>query len=571
LSGLRFGAITIGKIGYVMTCLAASVLLVVSGYAHRVLGQTNLIGQGVTIKNSPSVGAMNILVMGLESRTDYEGQCLSSQLLTAMHAGKTASCLDKTVGSQDTNTLILVHIFDGGQKAVGFSIPRDSLVQFPQTYLGYSEGKIDAAYNWAYTQYINTNFGKESHHDLYLHANQAGQQATLDTVQAVTGQHIDHFVEVNLAGFYYLAQAFNGIEVCIKPAGAQGGFKAGANLTDFDPLVYPHTDNSGFNAYHDGYNAKKGGKQYLHLSAPQALAYVRSRDTLPGVDVGRTYRQQATLDYVIWKLKHDGVLNDFGTLNSLLDTASHYLITDGGWNLPDFATNMRALTGSHMSFTTLPGAAVNGVSIPGYPNPQDIYKVDVPTIQRDVKAAFAGQAVPASKGSKKKGPAALPPKAVTVDVYNGNPLAGGLAGRDSAALVALGYKAGAVKNSADQTQPVQPGNQVFYGKGAAVNATEIAAQFGTTAKPLATLPADHVEVLIGSTVTTVPPGLVPSSSPSASTQSVSARVFGSLATVLNASTPSPSATSTAGAGAGGLGGGALTVAPNAPYGVPCVW
>ena len=109
---------------------------------------------------------------------------------------------------------------------------------------------------------------------------------------AVTGVHIDHFVEENLVGFYYLAQAFGGMEVCIEPAPAQGGFPAGANLTDIDTLVYPPTDNSGFNAYDDGYIRKKGGAQYLHLAADQALAFVRARDTIPGIDIGRTKRQQ---------------------------------------------------------------------------------------------------------------------------------------------------------------------------------------------------------------------------------------------------------------------------------------
>jgi anionic cell wall polymer biosynthesis LytR-Cps2A-Psr (LCP) family protein len=563
LFGLRSGAITLGKVGYVATCLLASVLLVVSGYAHKVVAAITSTGQGVMIKNSPNVGAMNILVMGLESRTDYQGQCLPSALLTAMHAGNSTSCANQTVGSQDTNTLILIHIFDGGQKAVGFSIPRDSLVQFPQTYLGQSEGKIDAAYAWAYDQYINEHNGTESHGDLYLHANQAGQLATIDTVQAVTGVTINHFVEVNLAGFYYLAQAFSGIEVCIKPAPPQGGFKAGANLTDYDPQT--NTDNSGFSAYYNGYNRKKGGAQYLHLSAPQALAYVRSRDTLPGVDVGRTYRQQATIDYVIWKLKHDGVFNDIGTFNSLLGTANKYLITDSDWNLLKFATNMQALTGSHLSFTTLPGTPQNNVTVPGYPTPQDVYQVDVPTIQRIVKSAFAGGPVPVTtKGTqKKKAPAALPASAVTVDVYNGNPNATGLAAKDSAALVALGYQAGAVKNGADQTQPVQPGTQVFYGSGAAANAAQIAAQFGTTAKPLASLPAHHVEILIGSTVTAVPAGLTPSNSASAATQSVSARVIGAKTSAVD----SPAATSSV---SGGLGG-PLTVESNAPYGVPCVY
>ena len=56
------------------------------------------------------------------------------------------------------------------------------------------EGKIDGAYAYAYVQYVNQNVGKESNADLYLHANQAGQAATIATVSAVTGQKIDHFV-----------------------------------------------------------------------------------------------------------------------------------------------------------------------------------------------------------------------------------------------------------------------------------------------------------------------------------------------------------------------------------------
>ncbi len=114
-----------------MVCLFAAVLLVVAGYAHKVVGQVNATGKGITIKGSPSVGAMNILVMGLESRTNYQGQTLPNSLLTAMHAGNASAVNAGQVGSQDTNTLILIHIFAGGKKAVGFSIPRDDLVTYP--------------------------------------------------------------------------------------------------------------------------------------------------------------------------------------------------------------------------------------------------------------------------------------------------------------------------------------------------------------------------------------------------------------------------------------------------------
>src|ERR1700730_15905112 len=498
-----------GKALYAVVCLFAGVMIVAVECAQTWAGQVNARGKGITIPGSPSVGAMNILVMGLESRTNYEGQTLPNSLLTAMHAGNATSVSAGQVGSQDTNTLILIHIFAGGKKAVGFSVSRHDLVKCPQTYDGQTEGKIDGAYAYAYVQYVSEHVGKEDNKDLYLHANQGGQAATIATVQSVTGQTIDHFVEVNLAGFYYLASAFNGIEVCIQPAPAQGGFSAGANLTDFVPAT--NTNNSGFNAFKDGYNSKKGGAQYLHLGAAQSLAYVRARDTLPGVDLGRTKRQQAVIDYVIYQLKHESVFSDLARLNALLGTADQYLITDSGFNLLDFATDMRALNGQDLSFQTLPYTSENNVPVPGYPAPQDVNIIDVPYIQRLVKAAFDPQspatgAKTAGKSTPSTSPT-VPAASVTVDVYNGDPAAAGLAGQVSQALVGLGYKAGKTENATAQTQQVQPGTRIFYGAGAAGNAQQVAVQFGASATALSSLPADHIEVLIGSTLTRVRAGI----------------------------------------------------------------
>lgn len=561
--GLRFGAITAGKIGYVATCLVASVMLVASGYAHNVVSLVDATGTGANISNSPSVGAMNILVMGLESRTNYQGQELDHHLQYVMHVGSD--------GSQDTNTLILIHIFAGGQKAVGFSISRDDLVNYPEAYYqGIAKGKIDAAYHWAYLASLAKTAGSGmSLAQQNLKANQAGQVATVRTVESVTGVTIDHFIEVNLFGFYYMADAFHGMEVCIKPYPGNNGL----NLTDYNPFAHPPTDNSGFDAIKDGYNKAKGGPQYLHLDAAQSLAFVRSRDTLPGTDLGRTYRQQATIDYAIWRLKHDGTLGDFGTLRNLLGNLKNVLITDQQFKLLDFATNMGALTGKNMSLTTLPYTPENGVPLAGYPSPQDVNVIDVPYLQRMVKDAFYPQPGTARTGGTKKPggkkTAATPaPSTITVDVYNGDPNAPGLAGKVSADLVALGYQAGAVQNSSAQSQPVEAGTQVFYGAGAAANATAIATQFGTTAKPLTSLKAHHVEVLIGSTVTIVPAGLTPSSTASAATQSVGAQLVGAHGTASSHQAPAPSATSAG--GSAGLNGPA-TVAPNAPYGIPCVY
>ncbi len=529
--GTGGGSLIAGKVGYAVTCAVAAVVLVVSGYAYKVVSLTTGIGGGIGISNGATVGAMNILLMGLESRTNYQGQTLSAGLLAAMHAGSVNGVNNEGVGGQDTNTLILLHIFAGGEKAVGFSIPRDDWVTFPQPYDGQSQGKIDQAYGLAYAQSLSETINDSgmSTDERYLKANQAGQAATLATVQAVTGQKIDHFAEVNLAGFYYLAAAFGGIEACIKPE------NGGTNLTDA---------NSGFNAYLDGYNRTKGGAQYLHLSAPQALAFVRERDNLQNGDLDRTHRQQAVLDYVIYKLEHNGVLSDLGQLTSLLNTAKQYLITDSTWNLLDFSPQMKALTGKNLQFYTAPIEAY--ATIDG----QAANQIDIPTIQADINQKFTAPVTAAKSTSTAKSgakAAPIPPAStVTVDVYNGG-IQAGLATGVSDALVAKGYKAGAVTNSSAQSQVTAAGTQVFYGSGASANAAKIAGYFGATAKSLTSLPAGHVEVLLGTGSTVVPSSLAPAST-------------------------APQATpATSSAGNNGAAGGALTVGAQAKYGIPCVY
>ena len=108
---------------------------------------------------------------------------------------------------------------------------------------------------------------------------------------------------------------------------------------------------------------------------------------------------------------------------------------------------------------------------------------------------------------------------------------------------------------------------MFYGAGAAANATKIATEFGTTATALTSLPAGHVEVLLGSTVTEVPAGLTSSRTSTASTQPTGTQTSGGSAATAS---PTPSPLSTAGAD-NGAAGGAVTVGSNAKFGIPCVY
>ncbi len=571
----------LGRAGYAAACLGAVIVLVVAAYAHSLVGLARQIEGGASIGDSPSAGAMNILLMGLESRTDFEGNTLSAAQLTRTHSGRA----DGDLGAQDTDTLILIHVFAGGQQAVGYSIPRDDVVNYPHATLdGITEGKIDGAYNYAYNQYANENAAKMSRAALYEGANQAGQVFEAQTVESVTGVHIDHFVVSNIYGFELIAQELGGMEVCVKPAPASiepDGFGTGGNLVD---RPYPgaplRLSNSGFDALRDGYNAKKGGPQYLHLSPPQALAFVRARDSLPGVDIGRTHRQQAAIDYFIYDLRHRNILTDPSVISSLLSGASAYLKSDSGLSLLDVAPEMKSLTGSNLHLATLPGAAVQNIYIPAFGNaPQDANYIYGPDLQRLVAAGFYGSA------------RVRPARSVTVDVYNGSGSAG-LAGEARLALASRGYAAGRAANSSAQSQAVRGDTQVFYGAGAAADAAGIADETGAMtadgalgATALPSLPARHVEVLLGSAVTALPAGLetygattvtaqdfitaaqqdklpareMPPASTTAGTQSVSSARLGArpLAPADPETHPATARPNPA-------------VPANAPYGIPCV-
>src|ERR1700712_1614056 len=83
--------------------------------------------------------AVNILLIGLDSRKDQNGDDLPQALLDQLHAG------DSTSGGYNTNPLILVHLAaDGGVEA--FSIPRDDYVNVNGIVPGYHHIKIKEAY-----------------------------------------------------------------------------------------------------------------------------------------------------------------------------------------------------------------------------------------------------------------------------------------------------------------------------------------------------------------------------------------------------------------------------------------
>jgi len=468
-----------GKAGYALSCVAAALVLAVSGFSYFVVRDVSSIGGSHAINSGPSIGAQNILLMGLESRTDWNGNILPNDILNALHAGSRQG-VENGVGGNATNTLILIHIPAGGKKAIGFSIPRDDWIAFPQTYDGQTQGKIDQAYGDALaaeeSQLRQQNPGM-SQNQVAFQGNEAGRAAAVATVESLTGVHIDHFAEVNLDGFYELAKVLGGVEVCLK------------NPVPLDT--------------YSGFYAKKAG--YQHLNARMALAFVRQRHGLLNGDLDRTHRQQAFLDSVMQQLRTEGVLSDLTKINSLLSVARQYVITDSGWNLLDFASQMRSLTSGDLTFHTLP--------IQGYEtiDGQDANAVNPAYIKQLVQETFYPAPRSPSSASPRPSSAASVSAAeaarTTVDVLNGGSTQG-LAGQVSAALVKDGFTAGQIGNTGALAT-----TQVLYGAGSAASASKIASLFGVTATASATVAAGHVQVNLGSDATV--PGATPTASSSA--------------------------------------------------------
>ena len=474
---------TAGKAGYALSCVAAALVLAVSGFSYFVVRDVSSIGGSHAISSGPSIGAQNILLMGLESRTDWNGNILPNNILNALHAGSAAGVANG-VGGNATNTLILLHIPAGGKKAIGFSIPRDDYVTFPTPYDGQSQGKIDQAYGLAMAaeeDQLRTQDPGMSQNQVAFQGNEAGRKAAVDTVESLTGVTIDHFAEVNLDGFYELASVLGGVEVCLNHS-------------------VPLDANSGF-------YAKKAG--YQHLNAKMALAFVRQRDGLTNGDLDRTHRQQAFLDSVMQQLRNDGVLSDLSKINALLSVAKQYVITDSGWNLLDFASQMRSLTSGNLTFNTLP--IVGYETIDG----EDVNEINPSYIQQIVRQTFYPPAASASRASSSASPKPTPQSSAdaaqtTLDVYNGGNIQG-LASEVQDALVKDGYVAGSVGNAPAALTTTE----VLYGTGGATSATYIASLFKVTATASATTAAGHVEVELGSDATLAEVSGTPSASSSA--------------------------------------------------------
>jgi LCP family protein required for cell wall assembly len=445
------------RAGRTVIALVSVLVLGVTGYAWASYNNlTNGLTTSDVIDNGaggdkPADGATDIMLVGMDSRTDAQGHQLPKDVLDTLNAGEDE-------GEVNTDTLILVHIPNNGGKAVAISMPRDSYVEIP----GYGKHKINSAFARAKidaTRQLQSSVKDPA--QLEVQSNQEGDKELIKTVQQLTGITVDHFAAVNLFGFSEITKAVGGVDVCLaKPV---------------------HDDFSGANF--------KAGQQTL--SGPDALKFVRQRHGLPNGDLDRIKRQQVFMASMAHKILSTGTLTNPTSLSNLIAAVKKSVVLDQGWDVLGFAKQMQGLTGGNINFLTVP---ITTVSLKT-PNDGDAVGVDPQKVKSFVQALTNGQDPTAAESA-----ATEPDKqadtantSATVDVHNATGITG-LANKVLDALEQKGFTRGDIGNATTRSKSV-----IRYPKGGQDAAQQVAAALGggITTEVDPSVESGHVDLYLG--------------------------------------------------------------------------
>ncbi len=370
-------------------------------------------------------GAIDILLVGMDSRTDAHGNPLSEDELAALHAGDDVST--------NTDTIILVRIPNNGKSATAISIPRDSYVKAP----GLDKTKINGVYGQVKLDKMKQLVEQQGMDPAEAEpkATEAGREALIKTVADLTGVTVDHYAEIGLLGFSLITDALGGVDVCLKDA------------------VYEPLSGADFPA------------GWQKLDGPQALSFVRQRHDLPRGDLDRVVRQQVVMASLAHQVISGKTLTSPSTLNKLQDAIQRSVVLSSGWDIMDFIKQLENLAGGNVAFATIPVLDEAGWSDDGM---QSVVRVDPSQVQDWVASLLHDQA----EGKTEK--IAYTPEQTKADVVNDTDI-NGLAGAVSDVLSTKGFGAGTIGNN-DKDHVIR--SQVQAAKDDDLGAQAIAKELG---------------------------------------------------------------------------------------------
>jgi LCP family protein required for cell wall assembly len=388
---------------------------------------------------------------------------------------------------QRSDTVILTHL-DGDGTTTNVSFPRDTLVTIP-----------------AYTD--SSGNSHPSRKDKFNTAISVGGPSLLvRTVEQMTGIRVDHYVSVDLDGFKKIANAINGVKICILPS------------------TYHEFNDPNDTNINDGYSNFHGRVGTQTLVGDQALAFVRQRHGLPEGDIDRIKRQQQFLGSVFRTATGNRFLFNPAAVLRLLSAIKGALTLDQDTSLTDLeklAFRLRGLDPAKVTFETIPQRGLeysdtnlgevknfgNGPEL--IPNGQTNSVGNVQVLDqtgfnvmiaklKDEKPPAAPKASVAPKPKPQK--ITVPASQISVTVENGTGRSG-LAGQVTQTLKQGGFQTNSPANAS--ARPVA--SEVHYAPGSVDSARTVAAAIpGAILKEDSTV-SSGVVLVLGANYTSVVP------------------------------------------------------------------
>ncbi|MEO7236271.1 MAG: LCP family protein [Lapillicoccus sp.] len=197
-----------------------------------------------------------------------------------------------------SDVIMMVHVPEDRHNITFIHFPRDLYVDIP----GYSKNKINAAFA----------FG--------------GAPLLVNTLQALTGAHIDHVAKIGFEGFKAMTDAVGGVDVYVAESSSQDSVKFIGGTT-------------------------------MHMDGATALQFVRARYQLSQGDISRGQRQQEFLKSLMLKMLSSDTLTNPAQLSNLVYATTTNLTVDQDLNLGEMqqlGLSMRNIRGSNVRFITAP-------------------------------------------------------------------------------------------------------------------------------------------------------------------------------------------------------------------------
>ncbi|CAN5699479.1 hypothetical protein BH24ACT26_BH24ACT26_04700 [soil metagenome] len=266
---------------------------------------------------------------------------------------------DEGVAGERADTLIVAHVDPATNDVTMVQFPRDLWVAIP----GEGKDRVNSALT-------------------------TGKSKLVETIESFSGLPINHYAQVNIAGFKDLVDAIDGVDVCVPEP------------IEFDPNT--------------GIEVKDPGM--IHFGGERAVRFVRSRHAFGEGDLARIQNQQKFLAAAIDKITSVGTLLNPGRIRALIDTAGDNLRIDERTSPTDLyriAQRLRQFDPQHYEAYTVPNLGPTTI------DEKSVIRPD----KRAMKVLFQAIADNSSPAAA-DGVPDIDPSAIRVGVYNGTSEAG---------------------------------------------------------------------------------------------------------------------------------------------------